>query len=206
MGSNKKSSAPQYPITISTTGGLFGSSTTTPFGTTFNPNSFQKNLVKESETGALNSLKEYLNPNYDSEAFHQADDYYTNKMNGILENNYLNPALQRGLLRGSTATDVMRGFAGDLANTEYERQQDYKNQQLQNLQAALLGYNNIYDISNGVTGLSSALANSIADYNADIYKTQNSKSNSSGLGSLLGGVGSLASGIGSGISNIRGSN
>ena len=188
MGSKK---APAYPTTTVSSGGLFGSSTTNASGTTFDPTDFQKRFVGISEQGALNSLNEYLNPNYDSEAFHQADDYYTNKMTNLLNNNYLNGALSRGLLRGSTASDAMRGLATDLANTEYERQRDYKDQQLQNLQAALLGYNNIYDIYKGASGLSQNLANSIADYNMKKYQVDNS--GSSGLGTALGAIGSIGS-------------
>ena len=127
---------------------------------------------------AVKTVCEYLNPNYNTDAFKQSDSYYKNKMYNALQNDYLNTALSNNLMRGSTATDTMRGFAKDLANTEYERQQDYKNQQLQKLQAALLGYNTIYDMSKGVTGLSNALAQSVSNYNLNKYQ-QERNSNSS---------------------------
>lgn len=192
----KGSSKTQYPTTTVNTG-LFGKSTTGPTGSKFKPTEFQKQLVGVTEENAAKNLQEYLNPDYDSESFRQGDEYYTNKMQNTLQNNYLNPALANNLLRGSTSSDIMRGFANDLATSEYERQKDYKDQQLQNYMAAMLPYTTIYDMSKGTTGLSQALSNSIANYNL----SQNQ--GSSGLGSLLGSVGSLMGGTGSLIGNIK---
>lgn len=185
MGSKKKS----YPTTTVDTG-LFGSSTTNGSGSTFTPTEFQKNLIGVTENNAVGALNNYLNPDYNSEDYRRGDEYYTNKMQGVLQNQYLNPALSRNLLRGSTASDIMRGFANDLATSEYERQNDYKNQQLQNYMAAMLPYTTVYDMSKGTQGLSQSLANSIASY-------QLAQNKSSGLGSLLGGTGSLLGGLGS---------
>ena len=180
MGSKSKS----YPTTTVDTG-LFGKSTTGESGSTFTPTEFQKNLIGVTESNAIPSLQSYLNPDYESEDYKRGDEYYTGKMNTQLQNNYLNPALQRNLLRGSTANDVMRGFANDLASTEYERQNEYRDQQLQNYMAAMLPYTTVYDISKGTTGLSQALANSIASYQAA------QKAGSSGIGNLLGNASSL---------------
>ena len=188
MGSNK-SSAPAYPTTTVSTGGLFGSSKTNSKGTDFTPTEFQKSLIGVTESNAGKALNNYLNPNYESEDYKRGDDYYTGKMNSMLQNNYVLPALQKNLLRGSTASDLMRGFANDMAASEYERQQDYRDQQLQNYMAAMLPYTTIYDMSKGTQGLSSSLANSIANYNLAKSKTSN---DSSGLGQLLGAVGSMA--------------
>lgn len=185
MGSKKKS----YPTTTVDTG-LFGSSTTSGTGSTFTPTDFQKNLIGVTESNAVNSLSNYLNPDYESEDYKRGDEYYTNKMYGQLQDNYLNPALSKNLLRGSTASDIMRGFANDLASTEYERQNEYRDQQLQNYMAAMLPYTTVYDMSKGTQGLSQSLANSIASYQA-------ANSGGSGLGSLLGGFGNLMGGIGS---------
>ena len=183
-----KSSAPEYPTTKVNTG-LFGSSTTNKSGSTFTPTDFQKNLIGVTEQNAIPSLQNYLNPDYESEDYRRGDEYYTNKMNTQLQNNYLNPALSRNLLRGSTASDIMRGFANDLAASEYERQNNYRDQQLQNYMAAMLPYTTIYDISKGTQGLSSSLANSLASYNLNKYQLENQ---SSGLGSALGGIGNFA--------------
>lgn len=197
MGKKKK--APGYATTTTDTG-LFGTATTGKSGSTFSPTDFQKNLVGVTEQYAIPSLQEYLNPNYDSEGFHQSDSYYTNKMNNLLQNSYLNPALSRNLLRGSTASDIMRGFGSDLANTEYQRQQDYKNQQLQNYQAAMLPYATIYDMSKGTQGLSNSLSNAVSQYN--LAQFQANQAGGSGLGSALGGLGSLANGVGNAAAGV----
>lgn len=176
-------SSDSYPTTTMNTG-LFGKTITSDRGSTFKPTKFQKQLVGITENNAGNFLTNYLNPDYESEDYKRGDAYYTNKMNTQLQNNYLNPALSRNLLRGSTASDIMRGFATDLANTEYERQNDYKNQQLQNYMAAMLPYTTVYDMMKGTTGLSQSLANSIADYNAQ--QDANNTALWSGLAGALG--------------------
>lgn len=195
----KGSKAPEYPTTTVNTG-LFGSSTTNKYGSTFTPTDFQKNLIGVTENNAVNALNNYLNPNYESEDYKRGDEYYTNKMNTQLQNNYLNPALSRNLLRGSTASDIMRGFANDLATSEYERQNNYRDQQLQNYMAAMMPYTTIYDMSKGTQGLSGSLANSLASYNLNKYRLENQ---GSGLGSALGGLGSLAGGVGSIMGSIK---
>ena len=191
----KKSKA--YPTTTVDTG-LFGKSTTNGRGSTFSPTSFQSKLIGVTEKNAIPSLQSYLNPNYESADYKRGDEYYQNKMYGTLQNDYLNPALANNLLRGSTASDIMRGFASDLASTEYERQNDYRDQQLQNYMAAMLPYTTVYDMSKGTQGLSQSLANSIANYNL----AQSSKS--SGIGSLLGSAGSMMNGAGNLVGNIKG--
>lgn len=177
----------EYPTTTVNTG-LFGKSTTSKSGTKYKPTAFQKELVGITQSNAGNALRNYLNPDYESDDYKRGDEYYTNKMTQTLQNDYLAPALQRNLLRGSTAGDIMRGFANDLAASEYERQQDYRDQQLQNYMAAMMPYTSIYDMQQGTSGLSQALSNAIGSYNLS------NKSKSSGLGSLLGGAGSIMGG------------
>ena len=185
MGNSKK--APSYPTTTTNTG-LFGTTITSEDGSTFKPTKLQKQLVGITKANAVNALNSYLNPDYESEDYKRGDAYYTNKMNTQLQNNYLNPALSRNLLRGSTASDIMRGFASDLANTEYERQNDWQNQQLQKYMASMLPYTTVYDMMKGTTGLSNALANSVGQYN--LSKAQIDNQNS-GLGTILGALGSV---------------
>lgn len=187
MGSN--SSNTSYPKTTLNTS-LFGKTTTSKKGTKFKPTEFQKDLVGVTENNAVNSLNSYLNPDYESADYKRGDEYYTNKMNAQLQNNYLAPMLSKNLLRGSTAGDIMRGFASDLANTEYERQNDYRDQQLQKYMASMLPYTTIYDMMKGETGLSNSLSNSIANYQLA------NKSGGSGLGSLLGNSGAIMGSIG----------
>ena len=189
---------PEYPETTISSNGLFGTGTSNKDGFSYAPSDFETKLVNFSKNNALQNLQEYLNPNYDSEAFHQSDAYYTNKLNNVLQNEYLNGALQQNLLRGSTAADTMRGFANDLANTEYERQRDYKNQQLANYQAAMLPYATAYDVYSGIAQMGERAGQNRANYGLQNYALLNAKANqSSGLGSILGSTGSLLGGAGS---------
>ena len=194
MGS---SSAPSYATTTTDTG-LFGKATTSGSGSVFSPTSFQKQLIGVTEKSAIPALQEYLNPNYDSAEFRQGDAYYQNKLNNTLQNDYLNPALSRNLLRGSTASDAMRGFANDLANTEYERQQQYKADQLQRYQAAMLPYATIYDMSQGTQGLSNQLSNNVSNYNLAAYNAeQQAKANTmNAISNGIGALGNAAAGAG----------
>lgn len=192
MGNKSKTSFPKTTLNTS----LFGKTTTSSKGMKFKPTDFQKDLVGVTENNAVGSLNSYLNPDFESEDYKRGDEYYTNKMNAQLENNYLAPMLSKNLLRGSTAGDIMRGFANDLATSEYERQNDYRDQQLQNYMASMLPYTTVYDMMKGETGLSNSLANSIAN-----YQLANNKSSGSGIGALLGGAGNLMGGAG----NLAGS-
>ena len=176
----------EYPTaTVNTK--LFGKATTSKSGTTYKPDKFQKQMVNITKQNAGNALNSYLNPDYESEDYKRGEDYYTGKMQDTLQNDYLAPALQRNLLRGSSANDIMRGFANDLASSEYERQQDYRDQQLQNYMASMMPYTTIYDMQNGTSGLSQAISSTIGSYNLN----KNKGSGSSGLGNLLGNAGNV---------------
>lgn len=192
MGNKSKTSFPKTTLNTS----LFGKTTTSSKGTKFKPTDFQKDLVGVTENNAVGSLNSYLNPDFESEDYKRGDEYYTNKMNTQLQNNYLAPMLSKNLLRGSTAGDIMRGFANDLATSEYERQNDYRDQQLQNYMASMLPYTTVYDMMKGEAGLSNSLTNAIAN-----YQLANNRSSGSGIGALLGGAGNLMGGAG----NLAGS-
>ena len=172
-----------YPKTTMNTA-MFGKTVTSGSGSKFKPTDFQRQLVGLTESNAVNALNNYLNPDYESEDFLRGEEYYNNKLNNQLQNNYLNPALSRNLLRGSTASDILRGFEKDLSDTLYERQNDWRNQQLQNYQAAMLPYATVYDMMKGTTGLSQALANSVANYNAQ--QDANNTAMWTGLANALG--------------------
>ena len=198
-----KKKAPKYATTTTDTG-LFGKATTSGKSSVFSPTSFQKELIGVTEANAVPSLQSYLNPDYESEDYKRGDEYYTNKMDNLLQDSYLNPALSNNLLRGSTASDIMRGFGQDLANAEYQRQNDYRNQQLQNYMAAMMPYTTIYDMSKGTQGLSNALSNAVSNYNLQAY--QANQAGGSGLGAALGAVGTIGGAalggpIGSAIGN-----
>ena len=154
-----KKKAPAQPTTKADMG-LFGSTTTGSFGSTFNPTDFQKTFVNNAENAMLNAQNAYNN----REVAQEAVDNMNRQYQLDFQNNLLAPALSKGLARGSTMQDVL-----SIGNQDYQnRRYDLVNQELQRNQQALANnlanYMSMYDISKGVTGLSNALNLANANY------------------------------------------
>lgn len=180
MGSKK---APQQPTTT-TNMGMFGSTTTGPFGSTFAPTSFQKQFVANNENAMLNyqnALNNLTNTKITRDVAQEAVDNMNRQYQTDFQNQLLAPALNKGWLRGSTAQDVATVANQDYQNRRYQlvndeiaRQQQEQAYELnkynQALANALAGYTTIYDISKGTTGLSNALNQANADYALKQYQ------------------------------------
>lgn len=184
-----KKKAPAQPTT-KTDMGLFGSTTTGAFGSTFNPTDFQKTFVNNAQNAMLNAQNAYNNREIAQEAVDNMNRQYQTDF----QNQLLAPALSKGWLRGSTAQDV-----ATVANQDYQnRRYDLVNQELQRNQQALANnlanYMSMYDISKGVTGLSNALNQANANY--ALQAAQMNNANGTDWGSLMGGAGSLLNGVG----------
>ena len=201
-----KKKAPKQPTTKSDMG-LFGSTTTGSFGSTFNPTDFQTQFVNNAENAMLNAQNAYNN----REVAQDAVDDMNRQYQLDFQNNLLAPALSKGLASGSTMQDVL-----SIGNQDYQnRRYDLVNQELQRNQQALANnlanYMSMYDISKGVTGLSNALNQANANYalQAAQMNAQNGTNWGQmlgGAGSLLGGAGKLAKGVGTAallMSDIR---
>lgn len=178
------SSAPAQPTTT-TDLSMFGSSKTGAFGNKWNATDFQKQFVGNSENLMSNAQNALLNPELSEQRIKDLNMKFNDDFNA----NYLAPALQRGLLRGSTGADVyamgQNNFAKqyqDLLDAEEQR----NNQRLAN---ALANYTTIYDIAQGTTGLSQAANNAASQY--ALQKAQ--MENNNGLFNMIGqGLGSAA--------------
>lgn len=173
-----KKKAPAQPTTKSDMG-LFGSTTTGSFGSTFNPTDFQKTFVNNAENAMLNAQNAYNN----REIAQEAVDNMNRQYQLDFQNNLLAPALSKGLARGSTMQDVL-----SIANQDYQnRRYDLVNQELQRNQQALANnlanYMSMYDISKGVTGLSNALNQANANYALQAAAMNNA--NKIGWGDLM---------------------
>lgn len=201
-----KKKAPKQPTTKADMG-LFGSTTTGSFGSTFNPTDFQTQFVNNAENAMINAQNAYNN----REVAQEAVDNMNRQYQTDFQNQLLAPALSKGWLRGSTAQDV-----ATVANQDYQnRRYDLVNQELQRNQQALANnlanYMSMYDISKGVTGLSNALNQANANYalQAAQMNAQNGTNWGQmlgGAGSILGGAGNLAKGVGTAkllMSDIR---
>ena len=184
MGSKK---APAQPTTKSDMG-LFGSTTTGSFGSTFNPTDFQKTFVNNAQNAMLNAQNAINNRDVAQEAVDNMNRQYQTDF----QNQLLAPALSKGWLRGSTAQDV-----ATVANQDYQnRRYDLVNQELarqnEQLANALAGYTTMYDIAKGATGLSNA-ANQLASNYVLRQMAANNSSNSN-IGSLIGNLAGSAAG------------
>ena len=181
-----KKKAPKQPTTKSDMG-LFGSTTTGSFGSTFSPTDFQTQFVNNAQNAMLNAQNAYNN----REVAQEAVDNMNRQYQTDFQNQLLSPALSKGWLRGSTAQDV-----ATVANQDYQnRRYDLVNQELarqnEQLANALAGYTTMYDIAKGTTGLSNA-ANQLAS-NYILKQIASNNSSNSNIGSLIGNLaGSVA--------------
>ena len=201
-----KKKAPKQPTTKADMG-LFGSTTTGAFGSTFNPTDFQKTFVNNAENAMLNAQNAYNN----REVAQEAVDNMNRQFQLDFQNQILAPALSKNLLRGSTAQDAVTVGNQDYQNRKFQLVNDELNRNQQALANNLASYIPMYDISKGVTGLSNALNQANANYalQAAQMNAQNGTNWGQmlgGAGSILGGAGNLAKGVGTAallMSDIR---
>lgn len=100
------------------TGGLYGTASTGKTGTTYNPSSFETNLVNQTTSAIPEYLQQLTNPTYNSTVF-QAQTAQRNRLaNQSFENNLINPLASRGLTRGSSVNQLSGQFANKLADLE----------------------------------------------------------------------------------------
>ena len=185
MGS--KSKAPAQPTTKTDTG-LFGTSTTGSFGSTFNPTDFQKQYTGMTEQAILNAQNAINNREIAQEAVDNMNRQYQTDF----QNQLLAPALSKGWLRGSTAQDVATVANQDYQNRRYQLVNEELSRQNEQLANALAGYTTMYDIAKGNTNLSNA-ANQLAS-NYILRQIASNNSSNSNIGSLIGNIAGSAAG------------
>ena len=182
-----KKKAPAQPTTKADMG-LFGSTTTGAFGSTFDPTDFQKQFTKNAENAMLNAQNAYNN----REVAQEAVDNMNRQYQLDFQNNLLAPALSKGLARGSTMQDVLSVANQDYQNRRYQLVNDELSRRNEQLANALAGYTTMYDIAKGTTGLSNA-ANQLAS-NYVLRQIAANNSSNSNIGSLIGNLAGSAAG------------
>ena len=184
MGGGKKKSSTLPTVGIST-GGLYGSGTAGG-SNTFNPTSFQNNLVKTSEGGINDYLQQLINPTYDSEVFKAQTTQRNNLANKSFENNLINPLASRGLTRGSNVNAMGNSFANTLADLETNAMAT-EDSRVQNILSSLLStYQMPYNM---MTGLQNSASGLVGQQQSANQNAQNSQS--ALLNALIGGGSSL---------------
>lgn len=152
-------SAPAQPTT-KTDMGQFGYTTTGGFGSKWGATPFQKSFITSAEN-RMNNANKALEDRTVSQERVQA---MQNQFNQDFRDKFIAPAMQKGLLRGSTAADVynmgQKAYAQQAQNLiDQEEQRQY-----QALANALANYTTMFDIAQGTTGLSNAQNQAASNY------------------------------------------
>lgn len=217
----KKKEAPDYATTTTSSGGLFGSSTSGKTGTTYTPEDWQKQLGNTASTGLNTTLNNMLSNDYANDANFQA---YQNQLNKSMAQNYdssvLSQLANRGLMRSSGLQSATNSFADTLANNTMNLYDSYYNRQANNLSNLLNTENALYNWMVGLNNNAASDSNNVSNYNFRQWQA-NSNLNPSmwdrlsnmGTGAIQGAQagsaggpwGALAGGIAGGVSGAMSS-
>lgn len=156
-----KKKAPKYATTTYDTGGLFGSSTNSSKGTTYNPSSWISNTINTVGGAIPTTLSGMLSNDYSNDPNFQAyQNNFNRQMTQAYDSNVLSQLANRGLMRSSGLQSATNAFNDTMANNEMNLYDQYYNRQANNLANLLNTSNSIYSY---ITGLNSgALGNSQA--------------------------------------------
>lgn len=165
MGS-KAHKAPEYAKATYNTGGLFGSSTSSKSGTTFNPTSMMKNIGNTAWGGVNNALNSLNSGDYSQDANYNV---YANNLRNQMQQNYdtsvLSQLANRGLMRSSGLQSATNSFANTLANQTANLYDSYTNTLANRLNANQNTLNNLYNYITSVNTGSQNNANNVSNYN-----------------------------------------
>lgn len=145
MSSQKKAKAQTFNT------GLYGSATTGKNGTTYNPSSFETNLVNQTTSAIPEYLNQLIDPSYDSNVFKAQTQQRNRLANQSYENNLINPLASRGLTRGSSINQMGGQFANKLADLETDAMAT-EDQRVANVMSQLMNaYQMPYNMMTGLT-------------------------------------------------------
>ena len=187
-----KSKAPEYAKTTTSTGGLFGSSTSDKGGTSFTGEDWQtnmgglgSNLINQSLQGM--STNDYSNdPN-----FQVYQDNFNRQAKQAYDANVLNPLANRGLMRSSGLQAATNSFNTTMADNLADLQDSYYNRQVNNLSNALNSQNQLYSWITGLNNAAMGNSQAVSDYNMKKYQADQ-QANSALWGSLMNAAGTIA--------------
>lgn len=172
MGKSKK--APEYATGSYDTGGLFGSSTTSKNGTTFNPTGWQTSTANTAGQGISSSLSNMLSNDYANDPNFQA---YQKQLNKSMAQSYdtsvLGQLANRGLMRSSGLQSATNAFNDTLANKVTDLYDNYYNRQANNLTNSINAANAIYNYITGINTGSQNNANNVSNYNLNRVAANN---------------------------------
>lgn len=185
----KKKSAPEYSSTKADTG-IWGSSTHSSKGTTYNAPDWMTGTMGTITSGLQPTVQNMLSNDYSNDANFQA---YQNQLYNTMGQQYdqmLGNLANRGLMNSSGTQALNNNYAKALQDNVVNLYDNYYNRNNNTLATLLNTSNTLFDNMMGVNGLSQADANAINNYNLAKYKLENG--GSSNIGSILGGLGNIA--------------
>lgn len=167
----KSSKAPEYATASYDTGGLFGSSTSSKKGTTYNPESWMTSTMGTVGGNVNSTLNNMLSNDYSNDANFQA---YQDNLNRQAQQNFdasvLSPLASRGLMRSTGLQAATNSFNNSLIDNTMDLYDNYYNRQSNNLSTLLNTSNNLFNLMSGVNTGSQNNANNVSNYN--LNKTQ----------------------------------
>lgn len=202
MGKKKSPKAPEYQNTTYSTGGLFGDTTTTKEGTTFNPNSSMSTIGNMAWQGLGNSLNNLNSTDFSKDKNYQV---YSNNLQRQMRDNFNNNVLSgianNGLMRSSGLQAATNAFNDTLANQTANLYDSYYNRQAQSLANYQNTLNNLYNYLSGVSGLgmqANSIPNNFSLRNYDNQLTQAQNSGNGLMGAITGAMNGASAGSAAG--------
>ena len=166
-----KSKAPKYATTNYDTGGLFGSSTTSKKGTTYDPENWMTGLSNTATGGISTTLNNMLSNDYANDPNFQA---YQDNLNRQAQQNYdasvLSPLANRGLMRSTGLQAATNSFNNSLIDNTMDLADNYYNRQANNLSNLLNTQNALFNYITGVNQGSQTNSQNVSNYNMQKYQ------------------------------------
>ena len=188
MGSK---SAPEYQTTTTSTGGLFGSSTSGKKGSSFKAEDWQtdmgglgSNLINQSLTG-LSSNDYSQDPN-----FQVYQDNFNRGMQQAYDTNVLGNLTDRGLMRSSGLQAATNSFNNTMQQGLADLYDSYYNRQQNNLNSALNAQNNLYSWITGLNQDAAKNSQAVSNYNMQAYQAEQAAKQAM-FNSIMQGVGAI---------------
>lgn len=172
MGKSKK--APEYAATSYNTGGLFGSSITNEYGTTFTPAAWQKNTMDVIGSNLPVTLKNMLSNDYLNDPnFQEYRNNFNRQMAKSYDSNVLGQLANKGLMRSSGLQASTNSFNNVMNNNLTNLMDNYYNRQVNNLANMQNVANNIYAYITGINAGSQNNSNNVSSYNLNKLSANN---------------------------------
>ena len=170
MGSK---SAPKYATTTTSTGGLFGESTSGKKGTSFTGEDWQTNMGNTGANLINTSLSGLLTNDYSNDPnFQVYQDNFNRGMQQAYDTNVLGNLTNRGLMRSSGLQAATNSFNNTMREGLVDLYDTYYNRQANNLNAGLNAQNNLYSWITGLNNAAATNSKNVSDYNMQAYQAE----------------------------------